>query len=197
MATLAELLLEHGIRPRSYREGGQKLLCPKCSHQRKHHTDPCLSLTIEGDDAVWKCHHCEWSGAVSKRDSTADDRRSPRSSRRPARPKQGPGELTPAVLRWLAARGISETVARRNRIGSARFYIPALKAEVNCIAFPYFRDGELVNIKFRALAEKAFAQVKDAEKILFGLEESPTSRRASSSKASPTSWRLRRPVSVT
>src|SRR4029077_14590991 len=37
--------------------------------------------------------------------------------------------------------------------------------------FPYFRAGELVNIKFRALAEKAFAQVRGAEKILYGLDD--------------------------
>jgi twinkle protein len=75
------------------------------------------------------------------------------------------------VLQWLAKRGISEATARRNRIGSARVYIPALRAEVHCIAFPYFHDNQLVNIKFRALAEKAFVQVKDAEKIFFGLDD--------------------------
>jgi twinkle protein len=74
-------------------------------------------------------------------------------------------------VQWLAKRGISETTARRNRVGTQRAYIPKLGAEVDCIAFPYFRDGELVNIKFRALAEKAFAQVKDAEKILYGLDD--------------------------
>jgi twinkle protein len=42
---------------------------------------------------------------------------------------------------------------------------------VNCIAFPYFRDGELVNIKFRALDQKAFAQVRGAERILYGLDD--------------------------
>src|SRR5262249_32175987 len=46
-----------------------------------------------------------------------------------------------------------------------------LGTEVDCIAFPYFRNGELVNVKFRALTEKAFAQVNDAEKILYGLDD--------------------------
>ena len=49
MATLAERLLEHGIRARHYRDGGQKLLCPRCSRDRKKPNDPCLSLTIEGE----------------------------------------------------------------------------------------------------------------------------------------------------
>jgi twinkle protein len=73
------------------------------------------------------------------------------------------------LLQWFAKRGISAATVKRNRIWAVRNYISTLGAEVDCIAFPYFRDGELVNIKFRALAEKAFAQVKGAEKILYGL----------------------------
>jgi len=169
MPTLAELLLEHGIRARSYREGGQKLGCPRCSHTRKHKSDPCLTLTIDRDGAVWKCHHCGWSGAVSER----EDRQSCRSQRRrPAatvKPTAQPGDPTPALLQWFAKRGISAATVQRNHIWMARNYIAKLGAEVDCIAFPYFRTGVLVNIKFRALSEKAFAQVKGAEKILYGL----------------------------
>ncbi len=104
-----------------------------------------------------------------------NDARSGRQQQRrpaaPVKPARVPGEPTPAVLQWLASRGISEATARRNRIGFERTYIPALRGEADCIAFPYFRHGELVNIKYRALAEKAFAQVKDAEKILYGLDD--------------------------
>jgi twinkle protein len=82
------------------------------------------------------------------------------------------------LLRWITARGISAATVRRNRIWATRNYIPALGAEVDCIAFPYFRAGELVNIKFRALAEKAFAQVKGAEKILYGLDDIGDSKEA-------------------
>jgi twinkle protein len=170
MATLAEALLEHGIRPKSYREGNQKLVCPKCSHQRRNRKDPCLSLTISHDGAVWNCHHCDWSGHVRYNWREHDKPARPRISV-PVRPKSSPGELTATALRWLADRGISETVARRNRLGSARVWVPALQAESDCICFPYFGGGVLVNIKFRALASKAFTQVKDAEAILYGLDD--------------------------
>jgi twinkle protein len=169
MATLAEFLLEHGIRTRAYLEGDQKLPCPRCSRDRKKPNDPCLSLTIDGDRAVWNCHHCGWSGAVSERDNDRPPRH--RQPPAPPRPTSAPADPSPTVLRWLENRGISEATARRNRIGSARHYIPALGCEADCIAFPYFRNGELVNIKFRALQEKAFAQVKGAEKILYGLDD--------------------------
>jgi twinkle protein len=75
------------------------------------------------------------------------------------------------LLQWFAERGISSATVKRNRIWSVRNFIPAIDAEVDCIAFPYFRDGELLNIKFRALPEKAFTQVKGAEKILYGLDD--------------------------
>ena len=106
--------------------------------------------------------------------SERDDSKPGRQRRRrqpPARPTKIPEQVSPAALSWLAKRGISEAVARRNRIGSTRIFIPALKAEAECICFPYYRDGELMNIKFRALGEKAFSQVKDAEKVLFGLND--------------------------
>jgi twinkle protein len=169
MPTLAELLLQQGIRPRDYAEGNHKLSCPRCSQTRRKQRDPCLSLTIERHRALWKCHHCEWTGAVH----IADDRPQARKRRSaiPVKPSRAPDYPTSGVLRWLAARGISEAVARRNRIGSARAFIPGLGAEVDCIAFPYLRMGELVNIKYRALDAKAFAQIKDADKILFGLDD--------------------------
>jgi twinkle protein len=169
MESVAERLLEHGIRPRSYRDGDQKLLCPKCSHTRRNRKDPCLSLTIDRRGAAWKCHHCGWSGSVVERDSATLLRWARLAA--PIKPSRSPGEATPAVLQWIAARGISEAVARRNRIGAARVYFPKLGRDADSIAFPYFRDGELINIKFRALSDKAFTQVQGAEAVLYGLDD--------------------------
>src|SRR3954451_23686916 len=114
MATLAERLLEHGIRPLSYAIGNHKLLCPKCSHTRKDHKDPCLSLTIEDDGAVWDCKNgCGFRGSVKQSWSKTPRTRAARPSP-PVKPKQRPGELPRLVLAWLAARCISEANAKRN-----------------------------------------------------------------------------------
>ena len=43
--------------------GEEKTLCPKCSHTRKKHSDPCLS--INHDEGVYFCHHCDWKGRLS------------------------------------------------------------------------------------------------------------------------------------
>ena len=41
--------------------------------------------------------------------------------------------------------------------------------EEGCIAFPYYRNGELVNIKYRT-SNKEFRQEKDAERTLFNMD---------------------------
>jgi twinkle protein len=184
--TLAERLLKFSIRLDRYTPGDHKLTCPKCSHARKHKHDPCLSVTVDDDaeHAVWNCFHCGWKGTTHELD--VEERKAEREAEErkrwartpPKRPARTPGLVTPEVLRWFAGRGISEAVVRRNRIGSARHWIPELKGEVDCIAFPYLRNGELINIKYRALSQKAFAQEKDAEQILYGLDDIAQSEEA-------------------
>ena len=61
-----EKLIDKGIQLRNWKSGDHKTTCPECSHKRRNKTDQCLSVTVESDGgAVWKCHHCEWSGAVA------------------------------------------------------------------------------------------------------------------------------------
>ena len=61
-----EKIIEKGIQLRNWNVGDHKTTCPQCSHTRRNKKDQCLSVTIEADDGVvWKCHHCEWSGAVA------------------------------------------------------------------------------------------------------------------------------------
>jgi twinkle protein len=179
MATLQEKLLEQGIRLMSYGEGSQKITCPKCSATRRNKCDPCLSVRIDvgGDGAVWQCHHCGWADNITLREQAPEAHR--RSRREPpAKPSRAPDEPTPAILDWFAARGIGAAVVRRNKIGAARTWLPGVGGEADCIAFPYHRDGQMVNVKFRALQSKAFSQVKGAEKILYGLDDIVDSKTA-------------------
>lgn len=170
MANLTERLLSHGIRLPRHVPGGYKITCPKCSANRRNKSDPCLSITIEAQDAVWHCHNCGWSDWVTAREEARMKPQSrPKAS--PNKPDRSLDAITPEALAWFAKRGISEATVRRNGIGVRRTYIPARKGEVDCLAFPYLRGGEIVNIKFRTLEGKEFAQVKGAEKILLGLDD--------------------------
>lgn len=64
LSSLAELLAENGIAPKSQRSGNtEKLSCPKCEGGRTR--EACLSLAIDayGAGATWKCHrgNCGWA----------------------------------------------------------------------------------------------------------------------------------------
>lgn len=139
--------------------------CPQCSPIRKKSNARCLSVnTVE---SVWLCHHCDWRGSLK---SGEESRSKP--PKRIVKPHFETPAVVPSVVRdWFAKRGIPEAVVARHGIALQSAYMPQLEEEVPCLAFPYMRNGETVNIKFRALQEKAFRQVKDAEKILYGLDD--------------------------
>ena len=63
MYNIKQKLIEEGIHI-NMNNPQQKTLCPKCSHKRKNNREPCLSVNIENDKALWHCHHCEWKGSV-------------------------------------------------------------------------------------------------------------------------------------
>jgi twinkle protein len=104
------------------------------------------------------------------------------SNRRVAKPKLpapedlqriGPGEMTAAATKWaemLKSRGISLETAERNGLAVQSVYSPIASGYVDALCFPYMRDGELINIKYRG-PDKTFWQVKGAEKILYGLDD--------------------------
>jgi len=88
-----------------------------------------LSLTIEGDRAVWLCHHCQWSGAVNDLDEQRPARPPKRRPAAPVKPTHIPGKPTPGLLQWFAKRRISAATVERNRIWAIREYIPGLDGE--------------------------------------------------------------------
>lgn len=139
--------------------------CPQCSHTRKKAKARCLSVnTVEG---VWCCHHCDWRGTLK---SGEESRSQP--PRRIVRPRFEKPSTVPAVLRhWFSARGISEAIVERYSIGLQDAYLPQREEEAACIVFPYTRNGEVVNLKYRSLEGKDFRQVGGAEKVLYGLDD--------------------------
>ncbi|MBF0589279.1 MAG: AAA family ATPase [Magnetococcales bacterium] len=137
------------------RPGNQKTRCPECSHSRKKKSDPCLSVNV--DKGVWNCHNCGWTGSVAKLKSKYP------------RPPYAPAKRLPTKPQaWFEQRGISVKSALAYNITAGREWMPQSNAQVPVLRFPFYRDGVVCNIKYRS-ADKQFRQVKDAEKILFGL----------------------------
>lgn len=138
-----------------------KQTCPKCSAQRKNKTENCLSVTYTDDAVLYKCHNCEWAGVVYYRDKYEKKR----DFKRPEVPKitkdQNP------LYTYFEKRGIGAEVLKKYHIGLN---------EKKQIIFPYFKNGELVNVKYRTNlgnGKKTFTQEADTEKTLFGMDEVP------------------------
>ncbi|KAK9909228.1 hypothetical protein WJX75_009173 [Coccomyxa subellipsoidea] len=74
--------------------------------------------------------------------------------------------LSREVVEYFAQRGISRATLERN--GVQQEY--SSKHNSQAIAFPYYRDGEVINIKYRTL-DKKFWQTPGTERILYGLDD--------------------------
>lgn len=154
-----------------------KTTCPQCSPTRRHKSDPCLSINLE--TGAFHCHHCGYSG-------TEDKKRSPRplaarqtQSFSKEVPRVGPEvdrgsqgkfggfewkPLPESCKEWLSARGIPESVVERNRLMCGRL------GNKLAVVFPYYRDGELVNAKYRT-KDKRFRMEPGRELIPYGLDD--------------------------
>ena len=144
--------------------------CPQCSAQRKKKAAKCLSVNV--GKGCWLCNHCGWSGGLLEGAKNTDP-----GWNRPVyrRPVVIPEKREPSMLEWLSARGISERVAARNRLSTARVYMPQVEEWVTAVAFPYFRGDEFINAKYRD-REKNFRMEAGAERVLYGLNDiDPTS----------------------
>jgi len=142
-----------------------KTTCPQCSHTRKKKNYPCLNVNTE--KGVWHCHHCGWSGGLG---SGVINRSAPPNRRVYHRPEFRPAVLSDNAITFLTKRGITTDVLIRNRIALERVWMPQIEEEVQAIAFPYFKAGEIVNVKYRD-SQKNFRQVAGAEKIVYKYDD--------------------------
>jgi twinkle protein len=139
--------------------GGEvQTLCPQCSPQRRNKLAKCLSVNT--DKGVWICHHCDWRGTLK----SGEEHPGRRVYVRPIWKDLPPGDT---IYAWFDQRGIPSEIVDSEGITEEIAYLPQLEDSVPCLAFPYRKNGEVVNIKYRAVKEKAFRQVAGAEKVLY------------------------------
>lgn len=151
----AGIYLPHGA------HGNIKLNCPKCATTKpyKHKgSENSKDLSVDVDNGLWKCHRCGWSGGIHTK-----------VRKEYAVPVKVELPLSEKAVGFFKERGINEVSLRRLGVYSEMQYVGKFKKEVSCICFPYFRNGELVNVKYRA-PEKQFKMVANAELILFNYD---------------------------
>lgn len=144
------------------RSGNEKAKCPQCSDARKNKADRPLSVNITTGE--YNCHNCGWKGNV--RGMIAKEQR--KNFQKPD------GNVLKSIIQsertvaWFAKRAISKDTLNKFMIFTKDEFMPQTQHNESCICFPYFRDGQLINIKYRDI-KKNFKLVKDAELIFYNL----------------------------
>lgn len=160
--------------PHGRTSGEVDALCPWCSHTRQHHRwEKCLSVNLDKESYI--CHHCGESGGLGGSHTMSapqPEYGAPLAKREYARPEPPPIQDDQQPLYdYFAKRGISQHTVKRNRVVLGETWSETEGRSIPAISFQYFRRGELINIKHRAMDKKSFRLVKDAERILYGYDD--------------------------
>ncbi len=154
-------LTDLGIKLSRY-SGSEKVKCPQCTDGRKNKNDKPLSVNITTGE--YNCHHCGWKGNVR----TFERKRNTKNYEKPPSDVLKNIQLKEKVVKWFSTRNVSRGTLDKFMIFSKEEWMPQTGQKENCICFPYFRDGEMVNVKYRD-ARKNFKLFKDAELIFYNL----------------------------
>jgi len=147
--------------------GVKTYTCPICSASRKKKTDKCVKLFWE--EGFAKCFHCgeviqlhEWD-----KHNKEVKYKIPEWSNET--------KLSENVVKWFENRGISQFILRLMKIGEGIENMPHRTKDgiewkkKNTIQFPYFRHGEIIDIKYRS-GDKTFKLFKEAERMAYNLD---------------------------
>lgn len=190
--------IDYGIEVPEGQSSKYSTICPICSSHRKKKNDKCLTVYFdEGNEGKFHCHHCgsygykdsgwwytnpDYGGsgessmarAMTLRKSGGDGSSSEKKNYNtpPVLPAPDESEeLYKKTYEFFKARGISWDVVKKNGIRWQKEKMPKANwSPVGTILFPYFENGNLVNIKYRG-PKKDFKQVSNAKKTVFGYDD--------------------------
>lgn len=151
-----KILSDNNIVLKHHQDGNQKVKCPQCQPPHNPRDNP-LSVTINLDSVVWKCHHCEWAGGGGTGSLYQPVRR--QNYVRPSPPvvNEKPQD---SFYEYMKERGISKETCERYRVVQ----------EKEWCAFQYFDEtGQLTNLKYRT-RDKKFRQSANAKSILYNYD---------------------------
>ena len=144
-------------------ENSKYSTCPICSEDRKNSRQKCMML--DWNTGLGTCQHC----GVIVQLHTFKKKNEPSKKAYVMPTWENRTKLSEKAVKWFESRGISQFTLRRAQITEGVEYMPQINGKINTIQFNYFRDGELVNIKYRD-GRKNFKLYKDAEKIFYNLD---------------------------
>ena len=144
-------------------ENAKNHTCPLCSHTRKKKTQKCL--TMHWSSGLAKCSHC---GEVIQ---LHEFEKKNKEINYKVPEWSNETKLSENVVKWFEGRGISQFILRLMKIGEGIESMPHGNEwkQKNTIQFPYFRNGQIIDIKYRS-GDKAFKLFKEAERIAYNLD---------------------------
>lgn len=140
-------------------QGENHQVCPVCSQDRKAKNQKKKCFSYNPLKGTGYCQNCE--GTFVRKTENQKVYVRPTWENRTV--------LSEKVLTWFQSRNITQDTLISMKVTERKEFMPQVNAERNTICFNYFRDGQLINTKFRD-AEKNFKMVKDAEKIFYNLD---------------------------
>ena len=154
--------------------GNTKTYCPQCRESRSNKRDKSLSINLA--DGIYHCHYCGWSGCAAEKSDNWQKplyNSTPMKIQKPIYKKptsNGNTKLSDKVIKWFQDdRCISEATLLSMKITEGLEWMPQGQKEMNTVQFNYYRNGGLINIKYRT-GNKYFKLTKDAELILYNID---------------------------
>lgn len=139
--------------------GSVKVRCPNCTpHNRKPQNRNSKDLSVNVNEGIWLCHNCNWKGGLKGQKKYTI----------PA-PLLNVSPLSDKATKYFDGRGIKPQTLKTFGIIEKVEWMPQIQGESNCIVFPYIKNGQVVNYKFRD-GRKNFKMCKDAELTMFNID---------------------------
>ena len=160
METIISLRTRHLYDIEVKKHGENQMPCPECSHTRRKKNSKCFSYNAEKE--IGYCVHCE----------TAFIKHQPHEAKQYIKPTiqfQNFTKLSEKLVKYFESRGISQKTILQMQIGEKMEWMPQIEKESNCILFPYFKNGELINVKYRD-GRKNFKLSSGAELIWYNYD---------------------------
>lgn len=149
-------------------------ICPFCNERRSNKKDKCLSIDTES--GAYYCHYCNAKGYFkSKLDETlSKDRKLYKPKKmnfvKPkAKNKEMEQVFADPFLQYFQERGVSKETLIKARVTQETEFMPQVGRKIGCMAFNYYLDGELINIKHRT-RNKDFKLVSGAKLIPYNID---------------------------
>lgn len=153
--------------------GNTKVLCPQCHAQRTDKRDRSLSVNLS--TGQFHCHYCGWKGSVAEKEEWEKGmwfnsnplKKQHKEYRKPTPKPQN--AMSEKAQKWFLGRGITSATLTAMKVTEGMEYMPQKQCETNTVQFNYYKNGELVNTKYRT-GDKHFKLVSGAELLPYNID---------------------------